>query len=58
MRRRDATTTLVLLTVGFLAVDVNHDEARPQVLVFEDGDERVVDIGIGRNIGNSPAAAG
>ena len=40
-----------------IAVDVNHDEARPQVLVFEDGVERIVDIGIGRGIGDGDGHA-
>lgn len=33
------------------AVDVNHDEAAPEALVFEQGEPRVVDIGVARNIG-------
>ena len=37
------------------AVDVNDDEAQPQVLVFEDGVARIVDIGIGRLLGDRPA---
>lgn len=34
-----------------IAVDVNSDEARPQVLVYEHGNARVVDLGIPRNLG-------
>jgi hypothetical protein len=33
-----------------IAVDVNDDEARPEVLVFEHGQPRVVDLGISRNL--------
>lgn len=40
-----------------IAVDVNHDEARPQVLVFEDGVARIVDIGIRRDIGDGEGRA-
>ncbi|MDQ2701938.1 MAG: metallophosphoesterase [Pseudomonadota bacterium] len=40
-----------------LAVDVNHDQARQQALVFENGMERIVDIGIGRNIGDGEGQA-
>jgi hypothetical protein len=39
------------------AVDVNHDEAAPEVLVYENGVPRVVDIGVKRNI-HARAGAG
>lgn len=35
-----------------IAVDVNDDEARPEVLVYEHGQPRVVDLGIGRSLGD------
>jgi hypothetical protein len=38
------------------AVDVNHRGAAPEVLVFEHGQPRVVDIGIARNIGDEDPA--
>lgn len=37
-----------------IAIDVNDDEARPEVLVYEGGEPTVVDIGIARGLEDEP----